>query len=201
MPTARAMIRGLSNVEQCLAKAAEYAAAGREEDARNLVRRAVSLDPDHPGAQLRWAVELLDRPKVARYHLRRAAELGRGDPAIEYQVACVLLDLGDLDAALFLARRARGHIDEDYRLLPGLVNLTGRLAAAGGHAEVAEEALGLAFTLEPEMAWHGRTLAQFLREQGRDMAALEVARVALRHSPDDPGLRSMVERLRAVAVV
>ncbi len=195
------MIRGLSNVEQCLAKAAEYAAAGREEDARKLVRRAVSLDPDHAGAQLRWAIELLDRPKLARYHLRRAAEIGRGDPAIEYQVACVLLDLGDLDAALFLARRARRHIDEDFRIVPGLVNLTGRLAAAGGHAEVAEEALGLAFALAPEMAWHGRTLAQFLREQGRDQAALQIAHMALRYSPDDPGLRSMVEHLRAVAVV
>jgi hypothetical protein len=51
------------------------------------------------------------------------------------------------------------------------------------------------------MAWHGRTLAQFLREQGRDMAALQIARVALRHSPDDPGLLSMVERLQGVAVV
>jgi tetratricopeptide (TPR) repeat protein len=192
------MMRAPSDVEQFLAKAAEAASEGRAEDARKLVRRAVSLNPDHPRAQLRWAVELIDQPQQARYHLRRAAELGRGDPAVEYQVACVLLDLGDVDAALMLARRARRHVDGEFRFLPGLVNLTGRLADASGHAEVAERALGLAFTLEPEMAWHGRTLSQFLYRHGRAADALRVTRAALRHTPDDAGLLSLEARLLAL---
>jgi len=140
---------------------------------------------------------LIDQPRQARYHLRRAADLGRGDPALEYQVACVLLDLGDVDAALMLARRARRHIDGEFRFLPGLVNLTGRLADANGHADVAERALGLAFELDPEMAWHGRTLSQFLYRQGRAADALQVTRAALRHTPDDPGLLSLEARLGA----
>jgi tetratricopeptide (TPR) repeat protein len=191
------MIREANDVEQLLAKAAEVAREGRPEDARRFFRRAVSLDPDHPGAQLHWAAELIDKPQQARYHLRRAAELGRGDPAIEYQVACVLLDLGDVPAALQLARRARRHVDAEFRFLPGLVNLTGRLADASGQEAVAERALGLAFAMEPEMAWHGRTLAQFLHRQGRGAEALRVARAALQLAPGDPGLLRLQDRLRA----
>ena len=212
------MLRAGNDVDHLLAKAAEAASAGRPEDARRFVRRAVSVDPDHPTAQLHWAVELADSPHLARYHLRRAAQLGEGDPAIEYQVACVLLELGDVDGARHLARRAHRHIEGEFRHLPGLVNLAGRLAHADGQDAVAEQALGIAFSMEPDMAWHGRTLAQFLISQERpaealrvvraalrhtpeDPGLLQIARVALRYSPDDPGLRSMVERLRAVAVV
>ena len=195
------MMRTPNDVEQFLAMAVEAASEGRARDARQLVRRALSLNPDHPRVQLHWAVELIDQPQQARYHLRRAAELGRGDPAIEYQVACVLLDLGDVDAARLLARRARRHVDGEFRFLPGLVNLTGRLADACGQDDVAERALGLAFELEPEMAWHGRTLAQFLYRQGRDAEALRVARAALLRAPDDRGLLSLEARLRAAGTV
>jgi tetratricopeptide (TPR) repeat protein len=195
------MMRTPNDVEQFLAMAVEAASEGRARDARQLVRRALSLNPDHPRVQLHWAVELIDQPQQARYHLRRAAELGRGDPAIEYQVACVLLDLGDVDAARLLARRARRHVDGEFRFLPGLVNLTGRLADACGQDDVAERALGLAFELEPEMAWHGRTLAQFLYRQGRDAEALRVTRAALLRAPDDRGLLSLEARLRAAGTV
>jgi tetratricopeptide (TPR) repeat protein len=195
------MMRTPNDVEQFLAMAVEAASEGRARDARQLVRRALSLNPDHPRVQLHWAVELIDQPQQARYHLRRAAELGRGDPTIEYQVACVLLDLGDVDAARLLARRARRHVDGEFRFLPGLVNLTGRLADASGQDEVAERALGLAFELDPEMAWHGRTLAQFLYRQGRDAEALRVTRAALLRAPDDRGLLSLQARLRAAGTV
>ena len=189
------MLRAPNDVEQLLAKAAEASAQGRPRDARKLVRRALSVNPEHPLAQLHWAVELIEQPRQARYHLRRAAELGRGDPAIEYQVACVLLELGDVGAALQLARRARRHVDGEFRFLPGLVNLTGRLAEASGQDDLAERALGLAFAMEPEMAWHGRTLAQFLHRSGREAEALRVARSALQFAPDDPGLLRIRDRL------
>ena len=189
------MIREANDPEQFLVKAAEAARDGRPGDARTFVRRALTLNPDHAGVQLRWAIELIDQPQQARYHLRRAAELGRGDPAIEYQVACVLLELGDVGAALQLARRARRHVDGEFRFLPGLVNLTGRLAEASGQDDLAERALGLAFAMEPEMAWHGRTLAQFLHRSGREAEALRVARSALQFAPDDPGLLRIRDRL------
>lgn len=189
------MMRAPGDVETFLNKAAEAAADGRAGDARTLIRRAMMLNPDHPGAQLRWAIELVDTPPQARYHLRRAAELGHGDPAIEYQVACVLLELGDVDGARHLARRAHRHIEGEFRLLPGLVNLAGRLAYAEGQDEAAEQALGIAFAMEPEMAWHGRTLAQFLIAQERPAEALRVVRAALRHTPDDPALRHWEARL------
>jgi predicted Zn-dependent protease len=189
------MLRAGNSVDHLLAKAAEAASAGRPEDARRFVRRAVSVDPDHPTAQLHWAVELADSPHLARYHLRRAAQLGEGDPALEYQVACVLLELGDVAAALRLARLAHNHVEGEFRFLPGLVNLTGRLADASGQEDVAERALGLAFALEPEMAWHGRTLAQFLFRHGRVGEALAVARAALGHTPDDPALCALEARI------
>jgi tetratricopeptide (TPR) repeat protein len=193
------MMRAPNDVEQLLAKAAESAGQGRARDARTLVRRALSLDPDHPLAQLRWAIELIDQPQQARYHLRLAAELGRGDPAIEYQVACVLLELGGISEALQLARRARKHIEGEFRFLPGLVNLTGRLADASGRIEVAERALALAFELEPEMAWHGRSLAEFLERQGRATDALRVSRAALEFAPGDPALVALRDRLAPAA--
>jgi tetratricopeptide (TPR) repeat protein len=196
----KAMLRAPNDVEQLLAKAAEASGEGRPRDARKLVRRALSLNPDHPLAQLHWAVELIGQPRQARYHLRRAAQLGEGDPAIEYQVACVLLELGEITAALQLARRARRHIDGEFRFLPGLVSLTGRLAHAGGHDEVAEQALALAFALEPEMAWHGRILAEFLARQGRPADALRVTRAALEFVPGDPALTELQERLSPAVV-
>ena len=189
------MIRSPNDPEQLLAKAAEASAEGRPRDARKFVRRALSLHPDHPRVQLHWAIELIDQPQQARYHLRRAAELGYGDPAIEYQVACVLLELGEIRAALLLARRARGHIEGDFRYLPGFASLTGRIAHASGHDEVAERALALAFEMEPEMAWHGRTLAQFLDFQGRTADALRVTRAALEYAPEDAALLALRDRL------
>jgi tetratricopeptide (TPR) repeat protein len=189
------MIRSPNDPEQLLAKAAEASAEGRPRDARKFVRRALSLHPDHPRVQLHWAIELIDQPQQARYHLRRAAELGYGDPAIEYQVACVLLEIGEIRAALLLARRARGHVDGEFRYLPGFMSLTGRLAHASGYDEVAEHALALAFEMEPEMAWHGRTLAQFLAGQGRAADALRVTCAALEYAPEDPALLALRDRL------
>jgi Flp pilus assembly protein TadD len=189
------MMRSPGDVDTFLNKAAEAVADGRTGDARTLIRRALMLNPDHPGANLRWAIELMETPRQARYHLRRAAELGHGDPAIEYQVACVLLELGDVDGAHHLARRAHRHIEGEFRLLPGLVNLAGRLAHAEGDDAAAEHALGIAFAMEPEMAWHGRTLAQFLIAQERFAEALGVVHAALRHTPDDPVLLKFQARL------
>ncbi len=192
------MMRAPGDVDTFLNKAAEAIAEGRAGDARTLIRRAMTLNPEHPGAQLRWAIELVDTPQQARYHLRRAAELGHGDPAIEYQVACVLLELGDVDGARHLARRAHRHIEGEFRHLPGLVSLAGRLAYADGQDGVAERALGIAFEMAPEMAWHGRTLAQFLIAEERPAEALRVVRAALRHTPDDAGLRQIEARLTRV---
>jgi hypothetical protein len=53
----------------------------------------------------------------------------------------------------------------------------------------------LAFELEPEMAWHGRTLAQFLQRQGRAVDALRVTRAALEFVPGDPALVALQNRL------
>ena len=189
------MMRSPDDVEQLLAKAAEAAAEGRPREGRKFVRRALGINPDHPRTQLLWALELIDQPRQARYHLNRAAELGYGDPAIEYQVACVLLELGELRAALLLARRAHGHIDADFRYMAGFISLTGRLADAGGHDEEAERAYALAFELEPEMAWHGRTLAQFLERKGRTADAMRVTAAALEFSPEDPALIALRDRL------
>jgi tetratricopeptide (TPR) repeat protein len=189
------MMRSPDDVEQLLAKAAEAAAQGRPREGRKFVRRALGINPDHPRTQLLWALELIDQPRQARYHLNRAAELGYGDPAIEYQVACVLLELGEIRAALLLARRAHGHIDDDFRYMAGFISLTGRLADASGHEEAAEQAYALAFELEPEMAWHGRTLAQFLDRKGRTDDALRVTAAALEYAPADAALLALRERL------
>ena len=60
---------------------------------------------------------------------------------------------------------------------------------------MAEQALTLAFALEPEMAWHGRMLAEFLERQGRPADALRVTRAALEFVPGDPTLTEQRERL------
>ena len=190
-------MRAPDRVEQILAKATEAASQGRDGDSRKLARYALSLDPDDPRAIFRWAVEIIEEPEQARYYLRRAAGLAHGDAEVEYQVACVLLDLGEVDEALQLAKRAGRHIEHDCVFLPGLVNLSGRLADAKGDAVVAERALMLAFQLEPELSWHGLTLAKFLAGQGRGSEALRVTHLALELVPDDPGLLRLQDELCA----
>jgi tetratricopeptide (TPR) repeat protein len=190
-------MRAPDQVEQILAKATEAARQGRDRDSRKLARYALSLDPDHPRAVFRWAVEIIDEPEQAMYYLRRAAGLARGDATVEYQVACVLFDLGEIDESLKLAQRAGRHVGDDFPFHAGLVNLAGRHADAKGDAVGAERALLLAFEMEPEMPWHGLTLAKFLAEQGRSPDALRVTREALQRAPDDPGLLRLEGRLTA----
>jgi Tfp pilus assembly protein PilF len=190
-------MRAPEEVEKILAKATDAARQGRDWEARKLARYALSLDPDHPRALFRWAVEIIEQPEQARYYLRRAAELSHGDASVEFEVACVLLDLGEIDEALRLAKRAGRHVEEDFIFLPGLVNLAGRIADAKGDAVVAEQALVLAFALEPEMSWLGLTLAKFLARHDRRADALSVIRAALERAPDDPGLLRFRDRLCA----
>jgi tetratricopeptide (TPR) repeat protein len=116
------------DVDKILAKATEAAREGRAVDSRKLARYALSLDPDHPRALFRWAVELLDEPEQAAYYLRRAAELAEGDAAVEYQVASVLLDLGRVDESLHLARRAGSHVEDECVLLAGFADVAAALA-------------------------------------------------------------------------
>ena len=190
-------MRAPEEVEKILAQATDAARQGRDRDARKLARYALSLDPDHPRALFRWAVEIIEQPEQARYYLRRAAGLAEGDASVEYHVACVLLDLGEIDESLQLAQRAGRHIEEDFIFLPGLVNLAGRIADAKGDAVVAERALVLAFEMEPELSWHGLTLAKFLARHGRLADAQRVTRAALELAPDDPGLLRFRDRLGA----
>jgi tetratricopeptide (TPR) repeat protein len=111
-------------VEQILAQATEAAKQGRERDARKLARYALSLAPDHPYALFRWGVEIIEEPERAKHYLRRAAALGWGDASLEFQVACVLFELGETDQALQVAKRAGRHVDEDFVYLPGLAGHT-----------------------------------------------------------------------------
>ncbi len=124
-------------VEQALAKANEAAVQGRHRDARKLARYALSLGPDNPHAVLRWAFETIDQPDQAKHHLRRAARLAEGDASVEFQVACVLFDLGETDEALQLAKRAGMDVDEDFVFLPGLAGHTfaSYLARQGRNAD------------------------------------------------------------------
>jgi tetratricopeptide (TPR) repeat protein len=188
-------MRATDQVEEILAKASDAAREGRDLESRKFVRYARSLRPDDPQVLVRWAAEIGDRPEQALYCLQRAVALCGEDPAIEYQAAAVLFDMGEIDSALDLARRARRHIEDDLSLLPGLMSLTGRIADAKDNEQVAEEALTLAVDLEPDQSLHRSTLAEFLERWGRTAEALRVTRAALEQSPDDPALLRLRDRL------
>ena len=155
--------------------------------------------PEDADIQLRAAAALFDTsPTEAAQCVRRAADAAPTDANQLTRCGLLAFDLRDYKAAKEYAIRVRDlEPDGDFELAASLVHLTGKLARVAGQADMAEQALRLAFEKDPEMAGHGRVLAAFLAEEGRVTEALDVVAEALRHRPNDTVLVELEEQLRA----
>ncbi len=188
----------MSQVEDILERVTDAVRRNRYDEADALLRDAVDRYPNDPEVRLRWGVAQADvDTDEAKLHLRRAAELAPADAGTQFRVASPLFRLGEVEEALACAKRARDCMDEDFPLLPNLVNLVGRIASAKGQPELAEEALRFAFEVEPELPWHAGDLARVLISRGRKSDAAAVIDIGLRHSPEDPKLLRLRDELRS----
>lgn len=81
---------------------------GAPEEARQAYRRALDLDPDHPGAHLNLGRLLHDAgdPRAAELHYRRALKDRLRRPLAAYDLGVALEDQGLLDEALLAYARA-----------------------------------------------------------------------------------------------
>jgi tetratricopeptide (TPR) repeat protein len=73
------------------------------------------------------------------------------------------------------------------------MHLAGEFAWEAGMFEEAEKHLRRAYTVGPDVGRNGERLAQFLAGQGRIGEALEIARDARRHLPEDPALERLIQ--------
>jgi TolB-like protein/class 3 adenylate cyclase/Tfp pilus assembly protein PilF len=142
--------------------------------AREAVAHALSLAPDlaEAHAELGWIQMSHDwdwRGAEASYH--RALELAPGDATVLRRAAMLALNLGRVDEAIGLYRRA---VEQDPLSAAAYANFGDAISAAGSLGE-AELEYRKALELAPHRAVTQAYLALNLWAQGRDEAALAEA--------------------------
>ncbi len=175
----------------------------RDVEASTEWRTALRLCANPPDLLLRVAGTVLaERPdasavdhatQLVGYATARAPD----DPGILTRAASLLFYAGAIDAAAEAARLAAARATPEFALAWDLVHITGRVAAARGQTEVAEELLADAFDAEPDSFNHGHALAELYGERGAHEQALAVVETALRHRPDDAKLLALRRRVQA----
>lgn len=150
-----------------LAEAERLAKAGRWEEERAVLSRAIAAFPKDPEPWMRYAVVWAeDDPAAAATHARQAVELAGDDPAILARAASLTFNLHDYEASERYLRRALPLVPEEFPLIPDMLHLAGRLALQKGNQPVSEEYLRHAFEIEPGSLGFGRVLAVMLAARG-----------------------------------
>jgi TolB-like protein/Tfp pilus assembly protein PilF len=178
--------------------------------AREAVAHALSLAPDlaEAHAELGWIQMSHDWDwRGAQASYRRALELAPGDATVLRRAAMLALNLGRVDEAVGLYRRA---VEQDPLSSAAYANFGDALGAAGSLGE-AELGYRKALELAPQRAVTRAHLALNLWAQGRDEAALAEAlgatddiwrnyalaiihRGAGRHSETETALRDLIAK-------
>ncbi len=131
----RLMDRGLKGLDQLNFVAFTLAEAGaRAEDARRYAWRAVVQDPlnGYVVDTLGWCQLVAGDVDKAVETLRRADRLSPGEGEILFHLAAALDKQGDAHAALDVAARARGVLDDDDPVRPRVEALWKKLNKGGG---------------------------------------------------------------------
>lgn len=168
--------------------------AGRDAESEALLQTAVDRFPDDAEARLRLGSTIGDeRPTEAVGHYRAAASLAPHDPLKLTRCATHMYSLGEFEDARDYVVRVHSLVADprEFEYLPQLFHVFGRLAERGGATAEAEEALSLAFELDPEMYGHAEVLAAFLADRERFTEALEILSKGLEHRPGDEPLMRM----------
>ncbi len=156
---------------------------GRKEEAIDLMRRAIALRPNFPGAysNLGQALKELDRLDEAETALRRAIALQRDLAEAHHNLGNVML-----------ARQRNQEAADCYRAAvkhrPGYAQAWYNLGQAMRALEQKEEAIACyrtAINLQPSYAPPCNNLGLLLHEMGRTDEAVTFARRAVAGQPDD----------------
>jgi len=156
--------------------------ADRQEDREALVREELHRSPDDPALLHLAAVTYWGDAEGRPHEYLRQALARTDDPNLLTQCGHLLLDLGDLTAAIEAAKRARPALEEGFPLEAELLHLTGRLAAQRGDVESAKTLLEGLFAEEPQMSGLGYHLAHVHIQLQDAQRAREVVTEALKHS-------------------
>jgi Flp pilus assembly protein TadD len=166
--------------DQVVERARDLLRQRRDQENLALLTDAVERFPDHPEIRMLYATTLIpSRPDDAVWEAATAIQLDPDDPWRLTRAASLMFHLGELDTARDYAARASQLSPPNFALELVLVNLGGKLAAAEGNQELAEEALRAAVEEEPEEEAYARDLAAFLANLGRKADALRVIDEAL----------------------
>ncbi len=155
-----------------------------------LLRDAVEQFPSHPDVHLLLGTFLVDGdPESAVEHLAQAVKLDVNHPVRLTRAAGRLLALGYVDAAASYVARAMDLTPDGFVLEAEAINVSGLVAAAKGHEELAEEALRKAMSLDRSNEFFVRDFARFLVQCGRTAEAIAALDDAVSHVREPETLR------------
>jgi tetratricopeptide (TPR) repeat protein len=180
-----------------LARSGELLEEGQDEANTALMRAAIDWFPEDADIRLRAGVLAAAAGDLeeGKELLRGAVDLARDDPDVLTRAASQMRVLGEEDHAERWTRKAVKLAPDDFDRAGHLSYLLGMVMIRHGLEDQAQEMFTQSFDADPGMAVHGITLASFLEARGDREGALVVAEAALGHSPGDPDLEFIRERL------
>lgn len=160
-------------IGQAIEQAERLLIERRYAEGLQLLEAAVRRFPRDPELRLLFGTFLVEtRPDEAPEQLAEAIRLDVDNPVRLVRAAGMLFALGYVDAASSYAARAIDLTPDGFVLEAEVINLSGLIAAAKGHDELAEEALRDAIELDSSNEFFVRDLARFLAERGRTSEAI-----------------------------
>jgi Flp pilus assembly protein TadD len=171
-----------------------YARRGRTSDAEAEYQAALRLSPQFTGA----AINLADlyrqngRDNAGESVLRTAINVVPGDGGLHHALGLSLVRLKRLDEALVELRRAAELDSHNVRY----AYIYGVALHSAGHQQEAIAYLRDRLVEHPENLDIIMAIVSFSREAGDAATALQYAEQAIKMTPDDPTIRTLVEQLR-----
>jgi tetratricopeptide (TPR) repeat protein len=181
----RHLERGTASlVAETLNIAIKHYQAGRLDEAEIFFRKAIALQPDHPGAHNKLGIVLTQQGHLdqAVECYRKAIALQPDHPNARNNLGIVLEEQGHLDQAVECYRKA-------IALQPDHLNAHNNLAnilAQQGHLDQAVECCRKAIAIKPDYPHTHYNLGNVLRRQGHLDQAVGCYRKAIALQPDYP---------------
>ncbi len=158
--------------------------AGKVDEARRALERAVAAVPDDPDAHFYLGIQLERTGRVAEAatHYLRAAELEPRHVRARFNLGKTRQRLGDAEGALAAFQAARALEPDDGRTLYEIARTYGAL----DRPQEGREALAAARAAEPGLEGLDEIEDALARRQEEREGPLDAARGRVRQQPDDP---------------
>jgi predicted CXXCH cytochrome family protein len=171
-----------------------YARRGRNSEAETEYQAALRLSPQFTGAAINLAdlYRQTGREEAGERALRTAITAVPDDGGLHHALGLSLVRLKRLDEALVELRRAADLDSHNARY----AYIYGVALHSAGHQQEAIAYLREGLAGHPENRDIAIAIVSFSREAGDTAIALQYAEQALKITPDDPTIRTLVEQLR-----